>query len=258
MAKNIKIYFVAILVILASLQSEAINIEDVENAAKNETLVVEKLKEVILGLKDLMKEGNETLKVPVTDPLEIDSKDLDIDTSQFRGHFSFGSVNITGLSDYIVNNVAFRNNDFLLQIALEWPKINLLVSNYNISNGKIMKIFKAKGSGSVRLAAKNIKYAINSTIGINRNDSTLYLKDIDNNISIGNKGDKNSIEVEHLGKKNKSNMLSKMLLRVLNKNAVKMLNKNNKLIESKLKEIIQLTVNEYLRTKTLEQLYGLL
>ncbi|XP_051153454.1 uncharacterized protein LOC127276828 [Leptopilina boulardi] len=257
MFKNMKIYFLVFLTMAIILECNSIiSVEDVQNYAKNETAVVYKTKEIITGLKKIMREGYKSLQLPIIDPLQINSQNLNLNTPQFRGNVSFGAINITGLSIYNVDNISFEPKDFLLAFTMKWPKLEGLILNYNLANGKFMKIFKASASGNAIVIAKNVIYSITASIGVNEKNSTLSIKDFNNFLSVGEKGDKNSIQIKKLGPK-KLKLFSGMVNKLINNKATKIFNDNSKLIEDNLKKIIKPSLNEFLQKKTLADLVKL-
>lgn len=254
-----RINLLIFLTVLIVKNSKAIgdeNLFNVENHFAGKSAIDEKLKNFLEGLKEIIKIGNETLGIPRLDPLQSKPLDMSLNADDFIGKVFTSSVNIEGLSNYIVNRATLKIVGLKMNISLEWPKIEGTILNYTISNGRLMNFVNFFGHGNAIFLIQNIKFSIEMSIAANSTTKFLFIKEVKTSISIGDGKTNDNIEFYTEGLYNDLE-LSQMFSGIISELAPAVFDTYYNSMISTLNKLITDQGNKYLDKKTMKDLLTL-
>ncbi|XP_043462408.1 uncharacterized protein LOC122498641 [Leptopilina heterotoma] len=157
--------------------------EDLNNPEKKlfEYSLDSKLEEI----RDILKNGNQSLGLPVCDPFKLDhwEEKLNLFNGSIKGSGSIDNLIFTGLSSYkiIESDVSIFKRAISLQ--LKWPRlegISFYIINAFIKN-KMIEIY---GGGDFQTTTEDLVF--DTVVYFGLKDGKVYIKKMDTRISLKN------------------------------------------------------------------------
>ncbi|XP_043462422.1 uncharacterized protein LOC122498646 [Leptopilina heterotoma] len=173
----------SIFILVAALISNQLEAFESQNLLGNENGVNDKLIKLIEKFKDILRKGNESIGLPVMDPLTINHHELPMKSELFSGEVKIDNLQLLGLSNYNVIKVDLKIVGLKLILGLHWPGLNAIISNYNI-DGVALKFIDVYGKGSLKMNLNNLNFTTTVSISTNKTDKTLFIKEMKSEVAL--------------------------------------------------------------------------
>ncbi|XP_077294162.1 uncharacterized protein LOC143916786 [Arctopsyche grandis] len=139
------------------------------------------MQDVLEKLRNLIHNGNETLGIPVLDPLIIPSIDINLNTSALKVNLEAEGISLTGIGDFDVSNIDITLLPMGLRFEGSFPLTKLVAEKYDLV-GKIA-VLPIYGAGNVLFEVGALKFKGNARIAVGI--SGVSLRDLILELSLG-------------------------------------------------------------------------
>ncbi|XP_015609787.1 uncharacterized protein LOC107274787 [Cephus cinctus] len=139
-----------------------------------------KLELLIDSFRDVMRNGNDSLRIPVLDPYEADKLIIKLDEDCLTINNKLSNIRMDGLANYTIDTATFSLLRMRIRVALTWP-ILPISTEYDIeANSGVLPIY---GSGTIKLNAKNVTFSSVTTVAVN-SELSVYVRSFTSKLAL--------------------------------------------------------------------------
>ncbi|XP_033231993.1 uncharacterized protein LOC117182976 [Belonocnema kinseyi] len=143
----------------------------------------EKLLERIESLREILRNGNASLGLPVMDPLVMKDQKVSLDSKLFSGDVALDKLIVSALSDYQVQKAEFAMVGLKLTLGMQWSDLKGKGA-YGVK-GVALNFINIYGSGNFKLMVSDFSFTTTISLGTNPRNKTMLIKEMATSVVLG-------------------------------------------------------------------------
>lgn len=143
-----------------------------------------KLINLIEKVRVVLENGNETMGIPIMDPLLINHQKISSKSDMFSGDLTLNGLELTGLSNFEIEKAVMSLVGLKTNITLQWPYLKGTVDFYKLK-GVLVNFLSVYGEGPMKFVLEDLVFSSNFSV-VQKEDKFMKIKGFTSSISIGN------------------------------------------------------------------------